>query len=47
VHTPDQSKTDLEKLLITFMKKIAAMLFGLPETRTDHTTNLIVRYREN
>jgi thiamine pyrophosphokinase len=47
VHTPDQSKTDLEKLLITFMKKIAAVnVVWATGKRTDHTTNLIVRYRE-
>jgi thiamine pyrophosphokinase len=48
VHTPDQSKTDLE-LLITFMKKkIAVNVVWATGNASDHTiTNLtIVRYRE-
>jgi thiamine pyrophosphokinase len=45
-----QNKTDLEKLLITFMKEncCGKCCFWLPETPDQHDTNLtnIVRYRE-
>jgi thiamine pyrophosphokinase len=50
VHTPDQSKTDLEKLLITFMKEncCGKCCLGYRKTHGSYITNLtnIVRYRE-
>jgi thiamine pyrophosphokinase len=49
VHTPDQSKTDLESYLIHERKNAAVNVVWATGKRTDHTiTNLtnIVRYRE-